>query len=140
MKIRILFYFLIYAFLGWIIDTSYRSYIAGEFTHNSITIWPLTPIYGLGALLILAIHSKIKQYPIWALFIIYSIVLSAYEYIGGVFTVIVFNKRLWDYSDSAYNLHGHTDLRHLIIWGILAIVLVKLVHPQIKRLGERFKV
>lgn len=132
---QLILFFLFYAFIGWILDTSYRSLIEGYFAPGSITFLPFTPIYGFGALLILLVYKKIQHLSAWMLFIIFAVIATFFEYIGGALTLAVLGHRLWDYSNLPLNLHGHTSLLHAFIWGILTLILVKILHPFIvKRL------
>lgn len=121
--------FVVYSVLGWSLDAAYRSYHAGRFTRGGFTRYPFSPIYGLGALLIVSLHPFISPLPIWAEGLVYAVLLTAYEYMGGVYCVLVFKRRFWNYSRSRWNLHGHTALENAAIWAVLALLLVYGIHP-----------
>ena len=57
------------------------------------------------------------------------ILISVLEYITGFLLESLFNCRCWDYSHNAINLRGYVCLKFSLLWGILTIVLIKLVHP-----------
>ena len=132
--------FIIYSFLGWIVDTGYRSLLEGHFAPGSVTILPFTPIYGLGALLILAVHAKVKELSVIKTFFLYGLLATLLEYIGALFSWHVLGKRLWDYSELPFNIQGHVSLLHAFFWGILAVLFLKFIHPFVRRKMKRFKI
>lgn len=131
-------YFIIYSFLGWIIDTGYRSVLAKSFAPNSITFLPFAPIYGFGALFVLLAYPRIQHLSFLTQFIIFSFSLTLGEYIGGVLTLHFLGKRLWDYSDMPFNFQGHISLLNSFIWGILALILVTYIHPHLQKMAFSF--
>ena len=130
MKVKLVItLFIIYSFLGWIIDTGYRSLLEGRFAPGAVTVLPFTPIYGLGALLILAVHAKVKELSLIKTFFLYGLLATLLEYIGGLFSLHVLGQRLWDYSDLPFNIGGHVTLLHAFFWGLLAVLFLKFIHP-----------
>jgi len=123
-------YFFLYSFLGWIIDTTYRSFVDSAFAPGPyLHPLPFTPMYGFGALLILLTYPSVKSLPLWQLFFFYAISLSFFEYMGAIFSLSILGVRLWDYSDGFLNIQGHTDLLHGLAWGALALLMIKCIHP-----------
>ena len=61
-------YFCTYSFLGWIIDTTYRSFLAqdlifgGWFISLQIPV-PIAPVYGFGALALILLLPLVKRMP-----------------------------------------------------------------------------
>lgn len=51
--LELLFIFLIYSFLGWILETTVVAVKDGKIVNRGITSGPLCPIYGLGALTVI---------------------------------------------------------------------------------------
>lgn len=119
---QLLIVFVVFSVLGWGLDTAYRSLTSGYYNPGGFTVLPFSPIYGFGALIILEICHYIRHLNIWLRALIYALVLTIFEYISGIFVVIVYGRRLWDYSASFFNLNGHVDLVHFIFWGLLAII------------------
>ena len=128
---EILKIFVVYGTLGWVIDTVYRSIEERCYSEASTLCAPVLPVYGFGALFIWFSYSWIPNHTGLQL-IFYAISLGAIEYLAGVFTERVFGRRYWDYSDQPYNLHGHTDLWHAVLWGISAVAFIELVHPFVQ--------
>ena len=46
-------YFLLFSFIGWIIETCFSFYALGHFTKRGFLYGPLCPIYGWGALILI---------------------------------------------------------------------------------------
>ena len=63
----LLFIFLIYSFLGWILETTVVAVKDGKIVNRGITNGPLCPIYGVGALTI--ILTTLDVYNIFIIFI-----------------------------------------------------------------------
>jgi|SRR3989344_1362859 len=114
--------FLIFSFLGWIIDTGYRSIIAGKFTSIGYFNAPLRPIYGFGGLFISLIYKNLSSLNLFMQFFIAWIGLIIIELIGGWFCEMILKKKLWDYSDEFLNYKGWICLKHSIYWLILLII------------------
>lgn len=129
----ILFYFFLYSFIGWIIDTTYRSLWARKYLPGSFFPVPLCPIYGWGAVFVLALHQIVGSWPVMIQWALYAVVLATLEYATGVFILRVYHKRLWKYSGGALNIQKFTNLSHAAIWGALAM-LTLWVYPAVQLL------
>ena len=125
-------YFLVFSFLGWIIDSLYcrviekkQHTVSGYFKHL-----PLCPMYGVGGVaLLLTIHSY--SYLSWYyLLIIGTGLISLIEYLGGVFCVTILKERLWDYSNRKLHFQGHIDFLHSFFWLILTGVFIFYLYPR----------
>lgn len=100
-----------------------------------------TPVYGIGALIIILsfkflknkLHlNKITKFII--IFLIGSIALSGIEIIGGTLIEKIFHITFWDYSDMKYHIGKYASIEMGLLWGILSLVLIYIVQPFIKKL------
>ena len=66
------------------------------------------------------------------LFGIAIIILTAWEYMVGVFLEKIFHTKYWDYSNHKINFQGRICLTNSICWGILGVVFVKYIHPFVQ--------
>ena len=123
--------FLVFSFLGWIIDSGYRSITEQRWINAGFFKGPICPIYGFGALVILFIFKYLSFIPPLLLILCASLGLVLVEYIGGIFTERVLKIKLWDYSSSQYHIGGHIDLLHSLYWVLLAILFSAFVYPYI---------
>lgn len=97
---------------------------------------PLCPVYGLGALGILAAGKVIGAHPL-LLALAGGGVATVAEYFMGMFYRRVLGVEFWDYSDLPLNLSGQVCLPFSVAWGVLALGLVYVVHPLAAGLVSR---
>lgn len=134
---KYIFYFFIYSFLGWLLETLYAYIVLGYFNNRGFLIGPICPIYGFGMLILIVALSRYKKQNV-KLFFIASIVLTYFEYITGFVLDAIFNLKWWDYSNTLFNINGRICLNFAFIWGIIAIIVVNYIHPLIEKISNKF--
>jgi len=128
-------FFAAYAFGGWLLESTYASVKAGRFVNRGFLNGPLTPIYGFGAVGILAVAQWLRAHVHDAaaatllLFILSAVLTTLLEYAAGWLLEKVFHQKWWDYSDNRWNLHGYVCAGYSLLWGGMAILLVRILHP-----------
>ena len=128
---NLIIYFLIFAFIGWILETIYSFIVLGHFTKRGFLYGPLCPIYGYSAVIMLTSVSKYKDNYLKLFF--YSIILfSGFEYVAGFLLDAIFSIRLWDYTKDFLNLNGRISIFYSIAWGIIAILFVNYMSPFVE--------
>ena len=125
---ELLTYFIIYSFLGWIMESVVRSIAEKKIINTGFLKGPICPIYGIGAVILIIFLESLKDTPV-ALFVVSMIVFTIWEYLVGVLLEKLFNTKYWDYSDQKYNYKGRICLTNSICWGFLGIMFVKYIHP-----------
>ncbi len=134
---RILMYFIIYSFLGFIVETIFGMLTKGVIeSRKSCFYGPFCCIYGLGAAIMIPGLQKFKRNN-WTLAIGGMIEGSIIEYVVSWIGEIIFQIKWWDYSNMPLNMNGRICLLFTIFWGILAVVLLRLVNPFIERTIDR---
>ncbi len=129
-KTNIFMYFIIYSFIGWVLETIYCSTLEKKFVYRGFLNGPICPIYGFGALIVLGALEGFYPYP--ALVYILGLVLtSGLEYITSFLLETFFNMKWWDYSKKKFNINGRVCLLNSTLFGLLSLVLIYLVHPRI---------
>ena len=128
--IEIIFIFVIYSFIGWILESVYKSILQKKIVNSGFLIGPFCPIYGYGALIMYYCLIGLKS-DIFLLFISSLVILSVWEYIVGWGLEIVFKTKYWDYSNKFLNIGGRVCLLNSIFWGVLGVLFIKLIHPAI---------
>lgn len=123
----LLFIFLIYSFLGWILETTVVAIKDGKIVNRGITNGPLCPIYGLGALTIILTSFDIDN--IFIVFIGSLIYGTFLEFITGKLLERVNKVKWWDYSKKKFNIDGYICLEYSILWGLLGVLIVKIINP-----------
>ncbi|MFP4365000.1 MAG: putative ABC transporter permease [Spirochaetia bacterium] len=115
--------YVICSFLGWIVESIYRSFDEGRLVNSGFLHGPFISIYGFGALLALGMDLLLtwSGLPFAVTAAIITACAVALEYISGWVLEKFFNMRLWDYSDQPFNLHGRICLQFSLYWFLLTI-------------------
>ena len=57
-----LFYFFLFAFFGWLMETAYSFVMLGHFTKRGFLYGPLCPLYGYGALILILFLGNTEKF------------------------------------------------------------------------------
>ena len=128
--IEIILVWFIYAFLGWIVETTYVSVPAGHFVERGFLRGPIIPIYAFGAFIVLYILMPYGTHPLY-IFILGTLATSTLEYITSFILDKLFNMSWWDYSNQKFKINGRICLKNSILFGLLSVVLVLWINPLI---------
>ena len=131
---QIFWYFLLYAFLGWVLEVVYHAVTYGEVVNRGFLNGPVCPIYGVGVCAIFALGGLVYQGGVGesygaVLFIGGTILATLVELIGGWALDKLFHARWWDYSKKPLNFHGYICLEFSLIWGLGITFVVRVLHP-----------
>ena len=128
----IIAYFIIYSFIGWILESVYKSILQKKIINSGFLHGPICPIYGYGAMIMyLSLRNVTNN--LFLLFAFGVIVLSIFEYLVGVSLELAFKTKYWDYSKRKFNIQGRVCLRNSLYWGVLGIVFMRIIHPVIEK-------
>lgn len=127
---HILTYFVIYSFLGWVLESIVRTICERKIINTGFLIGPFCPIYGFGAIIMILFLDGFKN-NILFLFFISVIALTLWEYVVGLLLEKLFHTKYWDYSNHKFNYKGRICLTNSIAWGILGVLFIKYIHPFI---------
>ena len=120
--------FLIYSFIGWIVEVSAFLIQDHKFVNRGFFIGPVVPIYGTGGILITLLLTKYQSDPV-TLFCMAVVVCSILEYFTSYVMEKLFKTRWWDYSNKKFNINGRIFLTNLLFFGLMGLVMVYLVNP-----------
>ncbi len=130
--------FLLYSILGYLLETL-AAFITKSNFKSGILFGPWTPVYGLGAVLIILISRYFfvnLHMPRWKetiiVFIVITFVLTLIEWIGGIGIEFLFKKVFWDYSSDPTSIGHYISLRMSLIWGIGSILFIYVIYPFLK--------
>jgi len=134
---RYIWFFLIYSFLGAVVETLYRLITEHQLygIHGFLHL-PIFPIYGIGALLIIFLLSGRVRH-IVPLFFAGALLTTALEFIAHWLIETLFNERIWDYTNTAFNIDGRVSLVSSIGFGVAAVLLVYFIHPWLDKQFNR---
>ena len=130
MQDKIIFYFIIYSFLGWCLESIYKTIIYKKPTNSGFLYGPFCPMYGIGAV-IMIIASRLSN-NIVIVFIMAFLIFSVWEYIVAVILEKLFKTKYWDYSNLKFNIKGRVCLKNSTYWGILGVLLIFVIQPIIE--------
>lgn len=135
MVLKLLTYFLIYSFLGWCIESIYKSLYEKKLINSGFLFGPFCPIYGFGAIIMYLLLKDVSSNFVIT-FLLGFVVLSIWEYLAGVFLEKVFNTKYWDYSNYKFNIQGRVCLLNSFFWGILGVLFINVINPFITGILE----
>lgn len=120
-------YFIIYSFIGWLMEVVLKSKDEHKFVNRGFLIGPICPIYGFGVLLIILLVGNSKS-DLLAVFLKSILVCSVLEYFTSYFMEKLFHARWWDYSKNKYNINGRICLETMLPFGILSTIVIYVIH------------
>ena len=136
---KLVWVFLISAFLGDIIETFYCRLVGGTWmSRSSVVFGPFSFVWGIGAVVLTVSLIRLKDKNDRWILLAGGILGGAFEYMCSVFTELVFGKVFWDYSHMPLNIGGRTNVLFMFFWGILGLVWVKIAYPPLERFIEKF--
>lgn len=129
-------YFMIYSFLGWVLEVVYHAVGQGLVVNRGFLNGPVCPIYGVGVILIFTLAELVYEGGVEAtqtivLFAGGVVFATAVELFGGWALDKLFHARWWDYSNEPFNLHGYICLKFSLLWGLAIVFVVRVLHPFI---------
>ena len=130
-------YFIIYSFIGWLMEVVLKSKDEHKFVNRGFLIGPICPIYGFGVLLIILLVGNSKS-DLLAVFLKSILVCSVLEYFTSYFMEKLFHARWWDYSKNKYNINGRICLETMLPFGILSTIVIYVVHPLVIKFVSLF--
>ena len=129
--------FLIYSFIGWLIEVIGKLIEKHKFVNRGFLIGPICPIYGHGCILMILTLNRYKDNPL-TLFIYAIFICSLLEYFTSYFMEKIFKARWWDYSTKRFNLNGRICAETMIPFGILGTLVICVINPIFEYLLNLF--
>lgn len=127
--------FAIYSFIGWVYETVLTSAVFGYFVDRGMLHLPLCPIYGFCAIALLLVFRNVKSVP--AVFVLGTVLTTAAELAASYVLEWFTDERLWNYADWKFNFQGRIAPGSSLIFGILCVVLIKLLHPMLVHIFDK---
>ena len=124
------FNFIIYSFMGWIIEEVYSYVTVKKIKKEGFLKGPVKPMYGIAST-ILILYNQILDIDGIPLVLLCFLIPTTVEYISGYVLKHVFNKTYWDYSNLKYNIHGFVTLRFSLYWTLLSFIGVYFLQPTV---------
>lgn len=127
--------FVLYSFIGWTYETVITSISWGRFADRGWLHLPICPIYGFCAFFLLLLLGRLKG--VLPIFLAGTAVTTAAELAASYLLEIFTDERLWDYYDWKFNFDGRVSLFSSLIFGVMCVLLIKVLHPAAVRITEK---
>lgn len=130
--------FLLYSFIGWIVECLWVSLHKGKFENRGFLFGPICPIYGVGSLACVILVSPLNL-PWFLEFILIMVVCDTIEYLTSLVLEKIYHVRWWDYTTSCkIHLNGRIALNTSLGFGLSGLVVLRLVQPSLKNFLDIF--
>lgn len=123
---KILYCILIHIKTGKTVWASRTALIYGQFNI----------IYGLGAVFIVLLFSQ-KTFSNLTIFLCGSLFGGIFEYLAHFLQEKIIGTTSWNYSERLLNIGGRTTIPYMFLWGLLSVLVVKLLYPFLSDLIEK---
>ena len=130
------FIFLIYSFLGWVIESLILSIINKRFINRGVLTGPFVITYGVAAILLSIAFFDTTSIP---LIFIGSLIYTTFIQLtaGKILTAFKLG-RWWDYSHIKFNLEGLICLQGSLAWALLSTIGLLVLNPLLHNLFIQF--
>ena len=131
---KILAYFIIYSFIGFIIETIFALVFYNVLeSRQSFLYGPFCGIYGVGAVVMYVILNKYFKKSKHLIFLGGFLVGSVVEYVLSFLGEVLLNVRWWDYSNRFLNINGRICFLYSIFWGLLGLYFMTVINPIVDK-------
>jgi uncharacterized membrane protein len=130
LMLHIVWYFFIFAFLGWCVEVIYAAVKTGKFVNRGFLSGPYCSIYGAANILVIYLLEPI-QHNVFYMFLGSVVLTSAIELTAGLLLEKIFHQRWWDYSDKPFNIRGYICPMFSLMWGLACLIIADRIYPLI---------
>lgn len=135
----ILLTFLVYSFLGWCYEVFLEIAVyQWGFSNRGFLFGPYCPVYGFGALLLLAVLEPVKGKKRWyspfLVFLGTMALTTALELITSYLLEIAIGHWLWDYTRFVIQFDGRIALDPSVRFGLGGLFILYGVQPGLERI------
>lgn len=126
--IYLIYNFIVYSFIGWLIENFYSIYKTKTIQKEGFLVGPFKPMYGI-AMTLLVVYNEYLNLSTYAIITLCLIIPTLVEYLSGVLLKEIYNRTYWDYSECKYNYKGVVTLQFSIYWMVLSYIGVEYLNP-----------
>jgi len=136
---KLFWIFMIGNVTGFVLETLYALIVPPHVLELrvSVVFGPFILVYGFGAVAITLVLYKMYNQKDFLIFIASMVIGGAFEYLCSFLQQALFGTVSWEYSDSALNIGGRTNLMYSFFWGILGLIWVKDLYPVLSRTVQK---
>ncbi len=130
---QLLWFFLLYSFIGWVIGTSVAAVREHRFIDVGFLFGPYCPAYGFGAVAFAVFLPELRNH-LFFLFLGGVILSSVITFSTGFVLEKIFHRKWWDYSRKRFQFGGYVNLPYTIVWGLSAVICISFINLALKDL------
>lgn len=135
---RLVGIFIFMSVAGLIVETLVSYPIDGVWKDRAGFVWgPLSPIYGLGCVLLTVLLNNLVDAPNRTIFITGAVGGASFEFAAGWFFEKAFGIVAWSYAGRPGNIGNHTCVGMAIVWGLIGLVWMRVLLPRVVALLDR---
>ena len=123
-----LWYFLLYSFLGCLLEAGYAWRVGGDPDRKCLLLLPLCPVYGLGVCAVLLLPEEVLSSPLLTA-AAGGLTAVGVEYAASLFYQKVLTVSFWDYTGLPGSIHGRVCLPFALAWSVLLLPVVYWIQP-----------
>ena len=116
--------FLIYSFIGWVIEAAVGTIKNRRFTNRGFSTGPFCIVYGIAAVVMSVTLTELIDSPVF-LFLGCGIQATVIEWITGKTLERLNRRKWWDYSGKKLNFDGYICLQYTLLWAVLGVLCLK---------------
>lgn len=136
-------YFMIYSFLGFLLERIINVIFLGYYYDNSVLVGPYQPLYGVGILLAVIFYDfylkdmkrKLPRY--LSLIIIAILTTGLSEFLHGEGYELFKGTQLWDYGQTFTCSYPYVCALPTSLFGVLSALAIVFIHPLIDKLVSK---
>ena len=132
---ELVWFFLFYSLAGWCAGVAVAALRKHTFVNTGFLNLPLCPIYGVAAVLFTVFLSELRDH-LFFLFLGGAVISAGLVYFTGFLLERIFHRKWWDYSRRRFQFEGYVTLPLLAVWGLLAVLCVRVSNPLLASLLE----
>lgn len=123
-------FFIFYSIVGFIFESTVFK-ITKSHNYSGILYGPYTIVYGFGGIICFTINNLLTSIQncylnYFLCFLSFVITCTLIELISGNIIKILFKIDKWNYSNHKYHLGKYICLDYALIWGIFALIFIKI--------------
>ncbi len=117
-----------YSFVGWFYESIVCSVEERRLINRGFLNGPICPVYGFGALLVIALLYN-RTDNLILLFFGCMVLTTALEYLTAILLEKLFHARWWDYTNYPFNFRGRICLLGAVVFGLMSTLMLRYLHP-----------
>ncbi len=127
--------FTVCAFCGWLYEVLLGFAVYHAYADRGVLHLPVCPIYGVFGMILLLLFRKHNSTVM--VFAVSTLLTTVLELASSYLLECTIGYVPWDYSDWIWNFEGRVSVLSSLIFGVLSLILVKVVHPLIRKFHEK---